>query len=130
MGAILQAIEEGSVALITAPPKVTDPKYQTLLEKWQIDFCDFCPPTQRDALNKGVEAFVHNNPMLKAEASIRTNMIETQIKNDMLAMQMQPKIMTNYRRYVIIDSKEGIHAKQSEKYVQGVSVNAFLLLTV
>lgn len=108
MQAILEAIEEGQISLIYAPPEYyTDAQDLASRQNWIKQFLRFVAPSQKEALAMGIKAFLEN-PMLSSGESQFLEM-EKVVTTDLLGMQRQPTIMTSYRRYVIVNAEmEGL----------------------
>lgn len=104
MNFILQAIEDGEVAMLQAPPENFTPTNITSSHsQWLAKYFSFASPRRRDALIAGITAFLANDRLSKSID--RATTMGEEIISDMLRMHRQPMIMNNYRRYVIIDSE-------------------------
>ncbi|KAF9568177.1 hypothetical protein CPC08DRAFT_450079 [Agrocybe pediades] len=112
LNGILQTIEQGSLALTSSPPKPHSSElYSSQLEEWQLTNLELTPPTRRDALCKGIAAFIQQKEMLHAPAGALQGLIEKEIARDMVGMQRQPGIMRCFRRFVVVDRKENVDAR-------------------
>jgi len=108
MQVVLQAIEEGQISLIHAPPEYyTDAQDLEARQNWIKQFLCFRAPSKKEALSKGIKAFLEH-PMLSSGDSHFLEM-EKVVTTDLLRMQRQPAVMTSYRRYVIVNAEmEGL----------------------
>ncbi|KAF8912874.1 hypothetical protein CPB84DRAFT_1670858, partial [Gymnopilus junonius] len=103
MNTILQAIEDGEIAMLQAPPEnLTSTNMSNSHSSWLSKYFSLVPPRKRDALIAGIRAFLANDRLSKS--SDRATTMGGEIINDMLYMHRQPMIMNNYRRFVVIDS--------------------------
>lgn len=97
---ILQAIEDGTVALLEAPPeRPTIHPAADLQAQWISQYFTLLPPTQREALARGVAAF---------EAS-QSSAIDAEIAASLMQLQFHPAFMYTYRRYVIVCAEGNEH---------------------
>ena len=97
---ILQAIEDGTVALLEAPPeRPTIHPAADLQAQWISQYFTLLPPTQREALAQGVAAF---------EAS-QSSAIDAEIAASLMQLQFHPAFMYTYRRYVIVCAEGNEH---------------------
>jgi len=104
MKVILKAIEEGAVALLRAPPEfLTESRDPDAREAWISQHLAFRAPSQRQALEMGIKAFLAD-PKLSSKESPKE--LEKLICQDILSMQRQPAIMKNYRRYIVVDAMD------------------------
>ncbi|PIL29610.1 hypothetical protein GSI_08247 [Ganoderma sinense ZZ0214-1] len=101
---LLKAIEQGTIALLHAPPVVRDPAPEgdasLLWTRWML-----CLPSMNarqileECLRIAAEQFANTS------AADLPMAIEKEIARDMLRMQMQPVIMDKYRRFVVVKGK-------------------------
>jgi hypothetical protein len=66
---------------------------------WNRQYINFRPPSQKEALELGVKAFLEK-PYLSSYSEL-----EKLIAADMMGLQRQPGIMRRYRRYVVINAQ-------------------------
>ncbi|KJA26132.1 hypothetical protein HYPSUDRAFT_37011 [Hypholoma sublateritium FD-334 SS-4] len=90
---ILQAIEDGMVALLEAPPERPAMSCAADLHaQWVSEYYVFLPPTRRDALAQGVAAF----------RSSHSHAIDAEIAANMTRIHRHSAFMYTYRRYIIV----------------------------
>ncbi|KAF9480026.1 hypothetical protein BDN70DRAFT_920799 [Pholiota conissans] len=96
---ILQAIEDGSVSLLEAPPEklvVKEAKEDTL-DAWFGKYITLMPPTKRQALETALKAF---NALPDS-----SRFMEEELMANMSRIHRHPALISEYRRYVIICSE-------------------------
>lgn len=98
------AIEEGDLALLTAPPRNRTP-VQSIDKniEWIRDHWSSRPRDARTILEKSVAAF--NSKYSKIQRSEWPFMIESEIAQDLSSMQRHPLIMAEHRRYVVLRNR-------------------------
>ena len=101
MRSILQAIEDGDISLIESPPEYYADQDLTSRQKWIKQYTRFRAPSQREALEIGVKAFLGNPKLSPMMSHVE---LEKCIEGDFSMMQRQPAIMGRYRRYVVINA--------------------------
>ncbi|KAF7339742.1 Chromo domain-containing protein [Mycena sanguinolenta] len=105
---LLKAIDDGELSVLRAPPleqnatRTTDPATEWLREHWINR-----PLSSRHMLEFCLSAFsAKYSNIPKAEW---TAAVEAEISEDLGLMQMQPNIMKQYRRYVVIKAETDKH---------------------
>lgn len=111
---LLKAIEDGSVALLQAPQSTLDPPAQDnsklLWTRWMIRVAGLdARGILEECLKLAAEQFAHTS-----EADLPAA-IEQEIVRDLLRMQTQPVIMDNYRRFVVIRTKQDVYFADASK---------------
>jgi len=102
MGSILQAIEDGDLALMESPPEYYADQDLTSRQKWIKQYTRFRAPSQREALEMGIKAFLGDPKLSPMMSHVE---LEKSIAGDLSMMQRQPAIMARYRRYVVINAR-------------------------
>jgi hypothetical protein len=103
MQTVLQAIEDGLISLVQSPPELyTDCPDLNARRAWNSQYTSFRSPSQKEALALGVKAFLER-PHLSSFGL--HSELEKLIAADMMALQRQPAIMHQYRRYVVINAQ-------------------------
>jgi hypothetical protein len=102
MQTVLQAIEDGLVSLVQSPPELyTDCPDLKARHVWAKQYTSFRAPSQREALDLGVKAFLEKPHLW----SFGYSELDKLIAADMIGLQRQPGIMHRYRRYVVINAQ-------------------------
>lgn len=124
---LLNAIDNGDIALVDAPPdepSLAGPEGTAQYERWIDNALSFASPTHRTSVEMSVAAFSNSNltdmPQDKWPSSIEELIVE-----DMQAMQRQPSIMTNYRRYVVIRSHQENHIHFDREGLEWIIASKF-----
>lgn len=108
---LLNAIDDGDIALVDAPPdesSLTGPDGTAQYEQWINNTLSFASPTPRASVEMGLAAF-SSSKLTDMPEDRWHSAIEDLIVEDMQAMQRQPSVLTNYRRYVVIRSHQENH---------------------
>ncbi|KDR85205.1 hypothetical protein GALMADRAFT_233893 [Galerina marginata CBS 339.88] len=106
MDVILEAIAQGDVALLRAPPeKLTPTDSEDAQAEWIANYISFIPPKKQAALKAGITAFLAKHRLSRADNIPRAIAMDEEIRNDMAVMQRQPAFLKEYRRYVVVDSE-------------------------
>jgi hypothetical protein len=101
MRSILQAIEDGDLSLIESPPEYYADQDLASRQNWIKQYTRFRAPSQREALEIGIKAFLRNPKLSPMMSHVE---LEKSIADDISMMQRQPAIMGRYRRYVVINA--------------------------
>jgi hypothetical protein len=105
---LLTAIEEGEVALVHAPPHRRNPLGEDdPMRDWVRHYFTSIPMQSRAILEDCIKVF--NEQYTNVQKSEWSSVIELEISNDLSSMQMQPAIMENYRRFVVIKAAHDNH---------------------
>ncbi|KAJ6519506.1 hypothetical protein C8R45DRAFT_24277 [Mycena sanguinolenta] len=105
---LLKAIDDGEVSVLRAPPlgrnatRTNDPAIEWLREHWINR-----PLSSRHLLEFCLSAFsakYSNIPQAEWASAV-----EAEVSEDLNSMQMQPNIMNQYRRYVVIKAETDKH---------------------
>lgn len=108
---LLEAIDKGNIALTRSPPlegtivNMTEARLDWIRENWIRR-----PPNPRKILEFCVRAF--NSKYANIQETEWESTIFREISSDLSSMQLQPVIMEEYRRFVIITSDRDSHVKQ------------------
>ena len=97
---ILTAIEDGSVSLMDAPSVGRDGRQEHDPVTWIEGTLRFAPMNARQILKECIN-IAAKQFATTSEADLPVA-IENAIAKDMLRMQLQPAIMDNYRRFVVL----------------------------
>ena len=103
MQTVLQVIEEGLISLIQCPSELyTDCPDLNARRAWIKQYTSFRPPSQKEALELGIKSYLEK-PYLSSFGL--HSELEKLIAADMMALQRQPAIMHQYRRFVVINAQ-------------------------
>ncbi|EFI28646.1 hypothetical protein CC1G_13672 [Coprinopsis cinerea okayama7 len=106
---ILNAISRGEMALLEAPPEPkTWSSPRDTRTSWLREYMHFSSPTPEDVLLRGIEAF--NSRYANLNSASREARLEEDVVKDLKAMQRNPAIAKNYRRYVLLTSSSSDEA--------------------
>lgn len=124
---LLQAIDDGEVSILQAPPLDRDATRTTdLTSNWMRDHWINRPLGPRHVLEYCLNAFsakYSNIPQAEWASAI-----EAAISEDLDSMQMQPNIMKHYRRYVVVRAESDNHI-EADKDGVGASFQSHTILT-
>jgi hypothetical protein len=115
------AVEEGDLALISAPPRDRTPtQTRDRDQEWIRNYWSCRPHGARAMLEKSLAAFgaKYSNIQSLEWASA----IESEISRDLSSMQRHPAIMVQHRRYVVLRSERTPRAASRD----GVSCDILL----
>ncbi|KIY50388.1 hypothetical protein FISHEDRAFT_20291, partial [Fistulina hepatica ATCC 64428] len=99
---ILEAIEDGKLAVMRAPPSVREGESER--RRWIEEQLETCPRGPREHLEFVLNAF-HTTYGNAAPGDLPQQMLQD-IATDMMSMQRQPAVMRAYRKFVILTSDE------------------------
>jgi hypothetical protein len=97
---ILKLIEEGQVSLLQAPPSHTSAESEDPTMEWVSSQMRTLSLDARGILEECIRQFSCKYPNISESAW--SSAVEAEISKDLSLMQMQPAIMKEYRRYVVI----------------------------
>jgi len=98
---LLTAIADGELAMLTAPRNESHPTSATELTQQWIDEYILCQPdSEREILQYAIASF--NGRYSNIQPSNWMRVIAEEISNDLSCMQIQPALMRDYRRYVVL----------------------------
>lgn len=100
---ILQAIEDGNIALLEAPPEKWTSENDGRA-RWTKDYASLVPPTQAEALTRAMEAYAEMQAQLPKPSDAGAHII-TQLSQDLSYMERNPAFIGTYRRYVVIQDE-------------------------
>ncbi|KDR73701.1 hypothetical protein GALMADRAFT_158176 [Galerina marginata CBS 339.88] len=117
---ILEAVNEGAIALLHAPPLTAGTvTKEGDAKNWMLEYFAFIPPCKQTTLQAGFTAF-SNTQRLSELDDVQQQIVamNSEIVKDMTLMQLQPVFVKQYRRYIVIDSEA--HAAEQPSYIQGL----------
>jgi hypothetical protein len=121
---LLTAIEEGDLALLTAPSRHRTPtRSRDTNQQWIRDYWTFRPQDARAILETSVAAF--NAKYSNMQHTEWLPAIDSEVSRDLSSMQRHPAIMFEHRRYVVLRSERTPRTSSSR---DGVSCDILLLL--
>jgi hypothetical protein len=112
---LLHAIYKGHISLMCAPPDWTGTAHKKNLA-WVSEHSANSPETIEEILDSGHNAFKTKYANIQ-DSEWHSN-VRSRISHDMISMQLQFPIMTNYRRYIVIQAPNEI----PPSYAPGVSL--------
>ena len=117
---LLTAIEDGSVALMHAPPLGRDGRQEHDPVTWIEGTLRFAPMNARQILEECIN-IAAKQFATTSEADLPMA-IEKAIADDMLRMQLQPAIMDDYRRFVVLTSRNDRYLTECKLGVRRMSL--------
>ncbi|KAF7319986.1 Chromo domain-containing protein [Mycena kentingensis (nom. inval.)] len=121
---LLKSIEDGEVALLTAPPQAVITRKSDSREEWLRAYSTAGPESQREILERGLNVFHAKYTNIPQEEW--TGAIEAEIAADLDAMQQQVAIRENYRRFVVVRAQGDLHqvAPKDKEGFEWVAANS------
>ncbi|KAJ7131911.1 hypothetical protein C8R46DRAFT_924106, partial [Mycena filopes] len=102
---VFQAIICGEVALMHAPSDDGSTRQSDATRQWVVDFGILRPQTTEDVLDRCLKAFNNDVDAFGVPPSSWITLAQDIIVGDMRRMQVQPALMREYRRFVVLDSE-------------------------
>ncbi|KAK7051360.1 hypothetical protein VNI00_004860 [Paramarasmius palmivorus] len=99
---LLNAVEDGHFSLMRAPPSPED--HQALTTQWLDAQIDHVTRDSRETLGFCLNEFLRSYGNVPEERWERV--LEEEISDDLRKMQIQPKVMEDYRRFVVLCDEE------------------------
>ncbi|KAJ7131914.1 hypothetical protein C8R46DRAFT_924078, partial [Mycena filopes] len=118
---VFEAIICGEVALIQAPTDDDLTQQSDATRQWVVDFGVLRPQTTGDVLDRCLKAFTDDVNSLGLSPSSWTTLAQDIIVGDMRRMQVQPALIREYRRFVVLDSESSFNVSSGMNAVGGVS---------
>ncbi|KAJ7131933.1 hypothetical protein C8R46DRAFT_1201870 [Mycena filopes] len=118
---IFEAIISGQVALMHAPSDDEFTHRADATRQWVVDFGVLRPQTTEDVLDRCLKAFNSEINSLGLPPSSWTILAQDIIVGDMRRMQVQPALLREYRRFVVLDSESSFNVSSGINAVGGVS---------
>lgn len=117
---LIEMIEKGKVALLTAPPQNRYPKESISTERkwddpameWITTQCRQIPMDGRQLLEFCLQSLQERHPNESDDALIAG--VGREAMEEMRQMQFQPALMESYRRYVVIKAKDSSLSDRSD----------------
>ncbi|KAJ7183490.1 hypothetical protein C8R46DRAFT_883933, partial [Mycena filopes] len=122
---IFEAIICGKVALLQAPFDREFTQQSDATRQWVVDFGVLRPQTTDDVLDRCLKAFTDDVNSLGLSPSSWIILAQDIIVGDMRRMQVQPALMREYRRFVVLDSESSFNVSSGINAVGGVSAWLF-----
>ncbi|KAJ7183495.1 hypothetical protein C8R46DRAFT_1209654 [Mycena filopes] len=117
---IFEAIIRGQVALLQAPSDDEFTQQSDATRQWVVDFGVLRPQTTEDVLDRCLKAFDNDIDSLGLPSSSWTRLAQDIIVGDMRRMQVQPALMCEYRRFVVLDSESSFNVSSGINSVGGI----------
>ncbi|KAJ7152917.1 hypothetical protein C8R46DRAFT_1302324 [Mycena filopes] len=118
---IFEAIMSGQVALMYAPLDEDLTQQQSdATRQWVVDFGVLRPQTTEDVLDRCLKVFNNDVDSLGLPPSSWTILAQDIIVGDMRRMQVQPALIREYRRFVVLDSESSFNVSSGIDSVGGV----------
>ncbi|KAJ7293251.1 hypothetical protein C8J57DRAFT_1268515 [Mycena rebaudengoi] len=122
---LLKAIDDGEVSLLRAPPLGRNPTLNSdPMAAWMRDHWVTRPLGPRRILELCVNTF--SAKYSNVPSTRWSSMVEAEISEDLSLMQIQPHIMKQYRRFVVIKAGTDTHISGDRDGFEWVTGSAFL----
>ncbi|KAJ7769992.1 hypothetical protein B0H16DRAFT_1517004 [Mycena metata] len=116
---IIESIVRGDISFMNAPP-VDDPFHQsTATRQWAVDFGLLRPQTSEAILDYSAKAFTKDIYSLVPPSNWTTR-AEHIIVADLRRMQIQPALMGEYRRFVVLDWQSSLDISRDRVLKYGI----------